>query len=175
MTYDKSEPFVADPIDDGEYRAKLTKVKECLVPIWVSNVKSEDKRRGFRFVFKIYNKKTWVCKAVALTSSDKGALYKLLCELFDSSLRQRVDFNKEGFCNEESSLYKLAYELVDKDFMVKVVNNGKYLNYVSAYPLDVAKLQAEQAKADDIPFGDHKPVEIVASVVSPDDVDEIPW
>lgn len=156
-----NEPIEFDEISDGEHNCTLTKVVECQKPVWKNGEKLDQTVDGLRFVFKVFDKKAWICKTVTSTTHERGALYKLLQELHDSILRE-LEF-EDGYGLRALFIEKIN-EAVGKNYAVKCEKNGDYVNYISARPISespntkpasktlVENEQVQDFNDDDIPF-----------------------
>jgi hypothetical protein len=187
--YDK--PFQPDPVIEGERVYTLTKVKDCMLPVFTKTsqgyMKTTETKPGLRFVFKDNNRKSWVCHAVNKGVSDKSALFKFLQQCYNSLLNQEVKFRKEGTwtaCEPEGRLISLAHQLTGMEFKIDVeLKDGKWAKIKFITPITAPRIEATlDYDPQDINFGNQNQLtlEELAKNTAPIEEggiteDDIPW
>jgi hypothetical protein len=141
------KPF--DTLETGTYRCTLHSIKEKPMDVmdWSTRppTKTGRTQRGYNFCFKVDGKNAFINKKVAMTSHEKGGLFKLLCELYDWTNSERYSlftFHELGYLqSEESEFYGHVKPLEGMAFEVKVRVKDGWNNFVSGKPIGNIKEQ----------------------------------
>lgn len=139
------------------------KLKDCEVAKWAkksdgTRYKTDEKREGVRFVFKVEDKDYYIVKSLPKTEHRNGGLYKFMQELSNSLLKE-VTFNEKNFAEDTTLFYDILEKLQEKKYNVEVIHatsgDRVFANVKSVSPIDPSKedLLKDVSYDDDlIPF-----------------------
>jgi len=166
MTTEQTEEKKFEDIPGGVYVCSL-KVKDIMVNKWGkrpdgSSYKTDELEPGFRLVFKVKDRQAYITKSFKKSAHEKGNCYKFAQDLNGSLLRDELEFNADGWC-EESTLFNLLKQCDSKWFEVTCIKkDGKYLNLTKVKPIDAPAggevpptpepAESTDVDDDDIPF-----------------------